>query len=244
MSKRYIIFHGGNVLLTPDNRFPEEAVGSPAGEIYHPSEDTVAYALTELPSDLKGLRECGLRDSYRVLPADDYRLAAKGAELLFWDRNRRFCPACGTPLRRNTEISKICPKCGSELFPSLSPAVLVLVRRDDKALLVHARNFKRPFFGLVAGFVETGESLEECVAREVKEETSLDIKNIRYFGSQSWPFPFNMMIGFTADYAGGEIRFADEELSEGRFFGRDEVPELATPPSLARTMIDSWLFEK
>lgn len=241
MTERYIIMHGGNVLLDAADAFPTHPVCEPEGETFHPAAGYTAYAVKELPADLNGLKECELRRSYMILGERDYILAAKAAELLFWDRTHRFCPACGTPLKRHSQISKICSGCGTEHFPSPLPAVLVLVRRGDEALLVHARNFRRRFFGLVAGFVETGESLEECVAREVKEETTLEISNIRYFGSQTWPFPFNLMVGFTADYAGGEIRFADEELTEGGFFSPDHLPELPSPPSLARALIDSWL---
>ena len=147
-------------------------------------------------------------------------------------------------MRRQSEISLICTGCGTELWPQLSPCVMVLVRKGDEALLVHAANFRRPFFGLVAGFVETGETLEECVRREVAEETGLQIENIRYAASQSWPFPAQLMIGFTADYAGGEVRFADGELTAGGFFSRDKLPMIPPPPSLARKLIDSWLTEK
>ena len=109
---------------------------------------------------------------------------------------------------------------------------------------MHADNFKRPFHALVAGFVETGETLEECVAREVREETTLEIEDIRYFGSQSWPFPHQLMLGFTARWREGEVRFADGELTSGGFFRRDALPELPTPPSLSRAIIDAWIEGK
>ncbi len=144
-------------------------------------------------------------------------------------------------MRESSDISRKCTVCGREDFPNLSPAILVLVKRGEKALLVHARNFTRPMFALVAGFVETGESLEECVMREVREETSLEINNIRYFGSQSWPFPSQLMIAFTADYSSGDIIFADEELTQGGWFDRENVPLLPTLPSLSRRLIDAWL---
>ena len=134
-----------------------------------------------------------------------------------------------------------CPNCGREVYPAISTAILVLVRKGDSILLVHARNFKGRFNSLVAGFLETGETLEECVAREVKEETGLDVKNITYFGNQPWPYPSGLMVGFIADYAGGEITLQDEELSSGDFYTRDHLPELPRKLSLARKMIDWWL---
>ena len=144
----------------------------------------------------------------------------------------------------HTDISRVCDQCGREVWPQLNIAIIVLVHRgDDETLLVKAKTFRRNFFGLVAGFVETGESLEECVAREVKEETSLDIANIRYFGSQPWPYPLGLMVGFHADYAGGDIRFADGELKEGRFFRKEELATTPIPEklSMARMLIDDWL---
>ena len=138
----------------------------------------------------------------------------------------------------------MCPSCGREYFPQLSPAVVVLVTKGEEALLVHAANFKRPFHALVAGFVETGETLEECVAREVREETTLEIEDIRYFGSQSWPFPHQLMLGFTARWREGEVRFADGELTSGGFFRRDALPELPPPASLGGAIIDAWIEGK
>ena len=242
-----IIFHQGNILLP---------LASPAAPSLSPAEEeifrfTIAgseYTAFDLPPAAPipaGLTPVGLRESWSLLPEADYTAATKAAELLHWNREMRHCPRCGVPLRRSGEISKKCDKCNAEYFPQIAPCVIVLVTRgegpDEEALLVHAANFRRPFFGLVAGFVETGESLEAAVAREVKEETGLEIEDITYFGSQSWPFPHQMMIAFTARWRSGEVRFADGELTAGGFFRRDSVPPLATPPSIARRLIDAWL---
>ena len=183
----------------------------------------------------------GLRASYEYLPLGHYQAAGKAHEILHWDRNSLFCSACGTPMEQKESIMKRCPSCGREVYPAISTAVLVLVRKGDSILLVHARNFKGRFNSLVAGFLETGETLEECVVREVKEETGLDVKNITYFGNQPWPYPSGLMVGFIADYAGGEINLQEEELSSGDFYTRDNLPELPRKLSLARKMIDWWL---
>ena len=136
---------------------------------------------------------------------------------------------------------KKCPNCGNELYPAISTAILALIQKEDSLLLVHARNFRGPFHSLVAGLLETGETLEECVAREVMEETGLKIKNIKYFGNQPWPYPSGLMVGFIADYESGEIKLQEEELSEGRFYTKDHLPELPRRLSLARKMIDWWI---
>ena len=183
----------------------------------------------------------GLRASYDYLDPILHKIARKAYELIYWDQHSRFCPSCGTKTVMQTTISKQCPNCKYEIYPVVSPAILVLIRKGDAILLVHARNFRGSFYGLVAGFLETGETLEECVRREVMEETGLEINNITYFGNQPWPYPSNLMVGFIADYVSGTIRLQDEELSEGAFFTKDNLPELPRKLSLARKMIDWWL---
>lgn len=189
----------------------------------------------------KEVRLMNLRESWPRMDAVQYQAAVKGMELVNWAKGERFCAACGAKLRRHSEISKICPACGKEYFPRLNPAIVVLVKRGEEALLVHARTLKGNVHALVAGFVETGESLEECVRREVKEETALEIDEIRYLGSQAWPYPFQLMMGFTAAYKSGTLRFADGELTSGGFFTRQNPPVLPSPPSLTRRIIDCWV---
>ena len=138
---------------------------------------------------------------------------------------------------------KRCEMCGKEVWPQLATAVIVLIRRDDEVLLARGRNFRSEFYGLIAGFVETGETLEEAVKREVMEETGLTIKNIQYFDSQPWPYPSGLMVGFTADYESGEIHVQREELTKAGWFNRTNLPKLPEKLSIARRLIDNWLGE-
>lgn len=187
---------------------------------------------------------CPLRQSYYKLPETLYLKAGKCAELLYWDRNTRFCGVCGGLMKLHTDISKRCEHCGKEVWPQLATAIIVLIHRGpDEVLLAKGRNFKRDFYGLIAGFVETGETLEEAVCREVKEETGLQIKNIRYFDSQPWPYPSGLMVGFNADYASGELHVQREELKKVGWFHRDHLPNLPEPLSIARRLIDHWLHQ-
>lgn len=206
--------------------------GDKAYRIDHPLTDHECYEM------------CGLRQSYYKLSTEEYLKAGKCQELLYWDANTKFCGVCGGPMRFDTPISKKCEQCGKEIWPQLATAVIVLVRRDNEILLVHAKNFRTDFYGLVAGFVETGETLEEAVHREVMEETGLHIKNLRYFSSQPWPYPCGLMVGFTAEYDSGKIHLQRSELSKGAWFDKDHLPQIPEKLSIARQLIDYWLKEQ
>lgn len=183
----------------------------------------------------------GLRASYEYVTTEEYRSAGKAFQILYWDEHSRFCPVCGTRMEQQTPIMKKCPECGNEMYPPVSTAVIVLIRKGDEILLVHARNFRGTFYGLVAGFLEAGETLEECVHREVMEETGLKVKNIRYFSNQPWPYPSGLMVGFIADYESGEIKLQDEELSAAGFYSKENLPEIPRKLSIARRLIDWWI---
>jgi NAD+ diphosphatase len=177
-----------------------------------------------------GLRTIGLRAVHGELGPAAFGIASRASQLLTWDREHRYCGACGTPTDRAPgEPARICPACDLHAYPRISPAIMVLIRRGREVLLArNSRNLTGAFSAL-AGFVEAGETLEECIVREVREEVGVEIRDIRYFGSQSWPFPHSMMIAFTADYAGGEIVPDGIEIAEARFFDVDALPKL--PPA-------------
>jgi len=185
----------------------------------------------------------GLRALYGRLPDDYFAIAGRAVQILLWDQTHRFCGRCGEPtVHAEAERAKLCPKCGLLSFPRLSPAVIMLVYRGDELLLARNRAFVDGFFSVLAGFVEPGESLEEAVRREVHEEVGLELEDIRYFGSQPWPFPHSLMIGFTARYASGEIRLQEDELVEAGWFDRrGELPKLPGKLSIARKLIDAFL---
>jgi NAD+ diphosphatase len=187
----------------------------------------------------------GLRALYGRLADEQYSIAGRAVQILLWDQTHRFCGRCGQPtVNAPAERAKLCPSCGLLSFPRLSPAVIMLVQRGDDFLLARNRAFAEGFYSVLAGFVEPGESLEEAVAREVREEVDLALKDVRYFGSQPWPFPHSLMIGFTAHYASGEIRPQTEEIAEAAWFNRDgELPRLPGKLSIARRLIDWFLAQ-
>lgn len=184
-----------------------------------------------------------LRASFDLLPVSHYNMVAKARQLQYWNQNSQYCGSCGGKMHFHTQISKTCEKCGREIWPVLQPAIIVLVTRNDgeEVLLVQSHNFRGDYYGLVAGYVETGETLEECVAREVLEETGCRIKNIRYIDSQSWPHPNTLMIGFYAEYDGGEFHLQDTELKKGGWFSKINLPNIPRKVSLARRLIDRWI---
>ena len=186
----------------------------------------------------------GLRQVYGRLDEDLFWISARAVQIVDWDRTHRFCGRCGAPTEaQKAERAKKCSRCGLLHFPRLAPAVIVLIERGDQLLLARARRFPTIMYSVLAGFVEPGESLEETVVREVKEEVGLSLKDIRYFGSQPWPFPHSLMIGFTATYAGGEISLDDDEILEAGWYTVDNLPPLPGKISIARKLID-WFIVK
>jgi NAD+ diphosphatase len=208
-------------------------------------DDLDCYALS-VGDDLEppaGAVAEGLRALYGRLPDEQFSIAGRAVQILLWDQTHRFCGRCGQPtVNAPAERAKLCPQCGLLSFPRLSPAVIMLIQRGDELLLARNRAFADGFFSVLAGFVEPGESLEETVAREVREEVGLEVSDITYFGSQPWPFPHSLMIGFTAHYAGGEIRLQEDEIAEAAWFKRrGPLPKLPGKLSIARRLIDWFL---
>ncbi len=208
--------------------------------------DARCYA-AELPETAEAPRNTafhGLRGLFGVLDENMFAMAMKALGIINWDRNSQFCSRCGTKIESGFDmLGKECSNCGFISFPRISPAVIVLIEKDNMALLARAGRFKENLYSVIAGFVEPGETLEDTVRREVKEETGIDVKDVRYFGSQPWPFPDSLMIGFTARYAGGEIRIDGEEVVDARWFQAGDLPEIPGKISIARSLID-WFIEK
>lgn len=184
----------------------------------------------------------GLRVAYGWLDAAEFDVASRAFQIQYWDRHHRFCPGCGAPVAlKATERAKRCDPCKRDFYPPVVPAIIVRVTRGDSLLMTRQARFPKGMYGLVAGFMEPGETLEACVEREVHEETGLRVSDVRYFGSQPWPFPHQVMIAFTAEYASGDLVVDTTELEEARFFDRAAMPMLPPPISIARKLIDDWL---
>ncbi|MBW2341242.1 MAG: NAD(+) diphosphatase [Deltaproteobacteria bacterium] len=208
------------------------------------SRHCYAVELAEGAPAPPGMTFQGLRHLYGRVDEDLFQVAGCAVQIVEWDRINQFCGRCGHRMEsRQTERAKECPRCGLLKFPRLSPAIIVLVERGHELLLARARHFPPGLHSVIAGFVEPGETLEGAVRREVQEEVGLTIKGIRYFGSQPWPFPDSLMIGFIATYESGEICLEDLEIEDAGWFTADNLPSLPGKISIARRLID-WFLSK
>ena len=199
------------------------------------------YALDvdNLPAGLPG-ELVPVRSLFSLVGEEAFALAGRATQLLDWQKNHRYCGRCGKPTAmKTTEFAMSCPACDLVVYPRISPAVMVLVSRGDELLLARSPHFRPGVFSALAGFVEAGETLEQCAVREVREEVGIEITNLRYFQSQPWPFPDSLMLAFFADYAGGVITPDPVEIEAAGWFSRSELPTRPDPVSIARRLIDA-----
>jgi len=236
---RYFHVVGTSVWVTdlpPDREWPTHFLGM---------LDEDACWGVDVPGDLDPADGAAL-DLYSFFGRSDeaeWMVAGRAVQLVDWARTHRFCGRCGTPTQQQVgERAMKCPACGLAAFPRLAPAMITLVTRDDRALLAHGVGFRSETYSCLAGFVEPGESLEGAVVREVREEVGIEVGDVRYWGSQPWPFPHSLMVGFTATWKSGEIDIDPAEIVDARWFRRDEIPAIPPPISIARKLIDAWLF--
>jgi NAD+ diphosphatase len=183
----------------------------------------------------------GLRTLYERLPEVHYGVAGRAIQIIAWERDHQYCGRCGAATEHVPgERARRCPACGLISYPRLSPAIIALIERDDRILLARGHAFASGRFGIIAGFVEPGETLEDAVRREVHEEVSIELGNVQYFGSQPWPFPHGIMIGFRASHLRGEITIDETEIAEAGWYSLEELPTIPTKLSIARRLIDHW----
>ena len=218
------------------------------GYFDHPSGPLHCYSaeVTNPNSMPNGMVFLSLRRLFTRLDDSMLALAGRAVQIVEWDRTHQFCGRCGITVQPMPhERAKKCPRCDLTSYPRLSPAIIVSIERNGQngkeILLAHNQRHPAGFYSVLAGFVEPGESLEECVRREIREEVGIEVKNIRYFGSQPWPFPNSLMIAFVAEYAAGEIILEEDELEDAGWYTPDALPPVPPAISIARQMIDSFV---
>jgi NAD+ diphosphatase len=245
----WLLRSGNQLLITLDARAetvfphgPAAAFGSPEDALLVGQwQGLPCYAaeFESIPENIPG-QLVPVRSLFGLCGAEAFALAGRATQLMDWRKNHRYCGRCATPTAMKAgEFAMSCPACGLLAYPRISPAVMVLIERGDELLLARSPHFKPGVFSALAGFVEAGETLEQCAVREVREEVGVEIANLRYFRSQPWPFPDSLMLAFFADYAGGVITPDPSEIEAADWFPRSALPLLPDPVSIARQLIDA-----
>lgn len=254
MADYWFIFQNERLLITKDGKTPfitentafkqtlvrQHRLGQFEQRIVYCGELEAEYVL---PSNIEALP---LRKALELLGQDWYTIASKAFAIINWDKNHQFCGRCGAAtIHKQNTFERHCPACGLLFYPRISPSIIVLIQKGDEILMARSHHFPAGVYGLIAGFVEAGESIEEAVHREVKEEVGLTIKNLRYFGSQAWPFPDSLMISFYADYASGEINIDPHEIEAAGWYRYDHLPgRPSTKISIGSRLLDAYLAQK
>lgn len=241
---RNIIIKDKNIILNDNGTLPsfekllELKAQYPASHCIAEREN--AFSALELPdeAEVSGTKEIALREYFFTHSEEDSCTAARAKTLLDWTKKMNFCPKCGSPLAYcKKESAKECPECSVQYFPKIEPCIIVLVKKEDKVLLVRHSYRNQDIFACIAGFIEAGESAEHAVYREVKEEVGITVRNIQYKGSQNWPFPDQLMLAYTADYDSGEFSLQKEEIAEAGWFSKENIPASPKPGSVAYRLI-------
>ena len=233
-------FVDGRLLLVDDEVPTADRL--PAGDRPLPvGTDGIALALSAQP-EVPGASLIGLRDFFSVASEPLAAAAGRAAQIVEWELAHTYCGRCGTPTNPSeAELARICPNCGAMYYPRITPAVIMLVEHQERVLLARRAGWNVPFRSVLAGFVEPGETLEECVRREVNEEVGVEVGEIRYFGSQPWPFPSQLMIGFVAYAVSDELTVDETELEAAGWFRYDDLPAIPAPFTIARRLIDDFV---
>ena len=251
----YFVFQRGRLLVKrengriaiPDNRDLEANGVTIEHQHYFGDLDGSPCYTGDVPANPPLLDHFELKDLRALLTKLDEELiwiAGQANQLANWNRNHQYCGVCGRPtMEKPDERAKICPSCNLTNYPRLSPAVIVAVTRGDEILLARNQRFKIPIYSVLAGFVEPGETLEDCIHREIKEEVGISVENIRYFGSQPWPFPDSLMIAFTAEYRSGDIEVDLSEIVDAKWFTKENLPQVPTRISIAGRLIE-WFRKR
>jgi NAD+ diphosphatase len=252
----WFIFRGREILLNihknpgaiPKLHGPEELGISGVREQYLGTLDRTHCYSVEVPAGTKapeGMKFMDLRQAFLEMGESCFTLVNKAVQVMEWDRTNQFCSRCGAKTqRRHGERGKECPECGELFYPRISPAVIVLIRKGHEVLLARSPGFPPGMYSLIAGFIEPGETAEAAVIREIKEEVGIEVKNITYFGTQPWPFPNSLMIGFTAEYSSGNIQPDGFEIEDAKWFSIEKLPVLPGKISIARKLIDHFLKDE
>lgn len=241
----YIVISGDEAVVRADRQPLSQTdftqLCAPATAVDRFDEASTEIAVMALPKDCElpeAYDKISIRQIFAEADEESATHYARAKALIGWRKNSRYCGCCGSEMQEHpTLTARQCPQCGNLVFPRIEPCIIVLVTKGEEILLARHVQRNQNIYACIAGFMEAGENAEQAVRREIMEETGLTVKNIRYFGSQSWPFPAQLMLGFTAEYESGELRLQEEELSDAQWFRRDNCPASPRPGSIAYRLI-------
>lgn len=238
----HCIFQEGHLLVQEDTlALPESPLLPPAQQVVAVDESCCAYGVDAHATAPQGYAFVGLRALVTELETGVFQRISRAAQVLEWARTHQFCGVCATPMQPVPhERAMRCPHCGMTAYPRISPAMMVLIQKGDAVLLARHTVSATNRFVPLAGFLEAGESLEDAIHREVMEEVGLRVDNLRYFGSQSWPFPHSLMLAFTADYVDGEIVTDPAEIADARWFTRADMTERYPETSISGRLVNGF----
>jgi len=259
MGKQAFFFKGDSLILPTDKPDSDIDRGIPLEfsdlfdkpDIFNiPSLDSMAVITgvsisqnETLPQNWKSIPVRQILTMFSAAENSEACSIVRACHIAQWRRDSRFCGTCGSENNNvQSQPQRICPKCGRTEFPRICPAIIVLItNNENKILLAHNKRFRAGVYSHISGFNEAGETLEETVVREIREEVSIEVKNVEYIKSQAWPFPNSLMLGFKALYASGTIQPDGEEIEDAKWFAKDNLPELPGEGSLSRLIINNWL---
>lgn len=238
ISEKDIILRSDNSEITTSD-LEQIKNENPVAEYFEePQFNLKVLSLLSFENSSDKYKRIPLREFYSTHNEDENFFAFRAKALFEWRKNTKFCSACGTKLKPHpVQTAFVCPDCGKIFFPKIEPCIIVLISKDEKILLARHVNRNQDIYACIAGFMEAGESAEEAVRREIREEVGITVKNIVYRGSQSWPFPDQLMLGFTADYESGDLKLQKEEIADAQWFDRNNCPASPKPGSIAYNLI-------
>lgn len=248
-SKFWIIIQNSLILLTSKNEifFKENDIAWNQDQILRNFHiDNNQYVVAELNENItldNKFKVITLRQALSSIDSEHFSILAKAFSIIHWDKSHKFCGRCGnSTFKKENKFERVCKACNVNFFPRISPSIIVLIHNQDNLVMARSPHYAPGIYGLIAGFVETGETIEEAVHREVKEEIGLKIKNLVYKGSQPWPFPDSLMLGFTAEYASGEINIDKNELEHAAWYKYNNLPgRPALQISIASKLLDEFI---
>jgi len=257
MSVKYFVFDKGNILLCKNKHEYFELPTSDDLSLMPQTEAleigdynnflclAINISSIKTPSNVNTAIWVSLKECFELLEGSWFPIVVRANQMLRWDEQHKFCSQCGKfLLKKEGVFEKRCAACHLSFFPKISPSVIVMIKKQNKILMARSSHFPSGSYALIAGFVEPGETLEQAVHREVDEEVGIKIKNLCYFGSQPWPFPDSLMVGFTADYHSGDLSFNDGEIEEAGWYGKNNLPgNPSSSISIASRLIDSFVEE-